>query len=106
LAPEKSWRFLGPELSDVKVFRSPGAEDSPALLSSVASPLTRAPVGSNPIRASDSIVFPLPDSPTSPTHSPAPISSDTSFTGRTHPCAVGNSTVSPRISSKLLMRSS
>jgi hypothetical protein len=53
------------------------------------SPLTRAPAGNNPINASDSIVFPLPDSPTNPTHSPAPISSDTPFTGRTHPAAVG-----------------
>jgi hypothetical protein len=46
--------------------------------------------------ASDNIVFPLPDSPTNPRHSPAPIRSDTSFTGRTHPAAVGNSTVTPR----------
>src|SRR5258708_7104505 len=62
----------------------------------------RAPAGNNPINASDNIVFPLPDSPTNPTHSPAPISSDTPFTGRTHPAAVGNSTVIPRMLSSSL----
>jgi len=63
-----------------------------------ASPLTRAPGGSNPISASESIVFPLPDSPTSPSDSPAPMRNDTSFTGRTHPAGVGNSTISLRTS--------
>jgi hypothetical protein len=53
------------------------------------SPLTRAPGGNNPINANDNIVFPLPDSPTNPTDSPAPIPS------RTHPAGVANSTVSP-----------
>lgn len=62
-----------------------------------------APGGSNPINASAIMVFPLPDSPTNPTDSPAPIRSDTSFTGRTQPAAVGNSTRSPRTSSNSFM---
>jgi hypothetical protein len=59
--------------------------------------LIRAPTGSIPIKSSDNIVFRLPDSPTNPTHSLAPIRSDNSFTGRTHPAAVGDSTATPRI---------
>jgi hypothetical protein len=59
-------------------------------------PFTLAPAGSNPINAKERIVFPLPDSPTNPTHSRAAIRSDTSFTGRTHPAAVGNSTINSR----------
>jgi hypothetical protein len=47
--------------------------------------------------ARESIVFPLPDSPTNPSASPSAICSDTSFTGRTHPAAVGNSTVKPEM---------
>src|SRR5437762_13874200 len=46
-----------------------------------ASPLTRAPGGSKPISASDSMVLPLPDSPTNPSDSPAAMRSETSFTG-------------------------
>jgi hypothetical protein len=41
--------------------------------SSHASPRTRAPGGNKPINASASMVFPLPDSPTSHSDSPAPI---------------------------------
>jgi hypothetical protein len=85
-------------LSDISFFVE-------ACVVSDAPPLTRAPGGSNPISAKDNIVFPLPDSPTSPSDSPAPMFNDTSFTGRTHPAGVGNSTVRPRTSSKLLMRS-
>src|SRR6266852_2363732 len=48
----------------------------------------------------DSMVLSLPDSPTSPSDSPSPMRSDTSFTGRTHPAAVGNSTVNPRTSDR------
>lgn len=58
-----------------------------------ASPLTRAAGGNNPVSANESIVLPLPDSPTSPSASPAAIRSDTSFTGRTPAAGVGNSTV-------------
>jgi hypothetical protein len=86
-------------LNDVNFFA-----DASAI--SDASPLTRAPGGSNPISASDNIVLPLPDSPTSPSDSPAPMRSDTSFTGRTQPAAVGSSTVSARTSSNPLMRPS
>src|SRR6266567_3331378 len=68
-------------------------------VASDASPLTRAPGGSNPISAKDNIVLPLPDSPTKPSDSPAPMRSDTSFTGRTQPAVLGNSTVNPRTSS-------
>jgi len=71
-----------------------------------ASPLTRAPGGSKPVSASDSIVFPLPDSPTSPSDSPALMLRDASFTGRTQPAGIGNSTVKPRTSSKSFMRPS
>jgi hypothetical protein len=77
-----------------------------AFVASDASPLIRAPGGSKPISASDNIVFPLPDSPTSPNASPSPMRSDTSFTGRTHPAGVGSSTVNPRTSSNPLMRPS
>ncbi len=63
-------------------------------------PLTRAPGGSKPISASDNMVLPLPDSPTSPRDSPLLMRRDTSFTGRTHPAAVGSSTVNPRTSSR------
>jgi hypothetical protein len=65
--------------------------------------LDDTPGGSNPINASASIVFPLPDSPTNPSDSPAAMCSDTSFTGRTHPVAAGSSTVSPRTSSKFVI---
>ncbi len=68
-----------------------------------ASPRTRAPGGSNPIKARDSIVFPLPDSPTNPSDSPTAMRSDTSFTGRTQPVGVGNSIVRPRTSSRDFM---
>jgi hypothetical protein len=56
-------------------------------------------VAANPIAisASVNILFPLPDSPTNPTHSPAPIRSDTAFTGRTPPKGVGNSTVNLKL---------
>src|SRR5208282_3146478 len=67
------------------------------------SPPTRAPRGNNPIRANESIVFPLPDSPTKPRVSPAAICRDSSFTGLTHPTAVGSSTVKDRISSKAVI---
>jgi hypothetical protein len=70
-----------------------------------ASPFTLAPAGNNPINASASIVFPLPDSPTSPSDSPASICNDTSFTGRTQPFGVGNSTVNPRTSNKEVTQS-
>src|SRR6266566_1519871 len=50
-----------------------------------ASPLT-PPAEAKPISASDSIVFPLPDSPTNPSDSPALMRSDTSFTGP-HPAS-------------------
>ncbi len=65
-----------------------------------ASPRTRAPGGSKPINASDNIVFPLPDSPTKPSDSPAAMRSDTSFTGRTQPDGVGSSTVNPLTSNR------
>ncbi len=45
---------------------------------SQASPLRRAPRGSNPTSASASIVFPLPDSPTRPSDSPCREPNDTS----------------------------
>jgi hypothetical protein len=76
------------------------------LPANLASPLTRAPGGNNPINAKAIIVLPLPDSPTNPSDSPAPIRSDTSFTGRTHPAAVGNSTLSPLTSSNFVMTES
>jgi len=57
-----------------------------------------APGGSKPISASESMVLPLPDSPTSPGDSPAAMRSDTSFTGFTQPAAVGSSTVTSRMS--------
>src|SRR5712664_1854570 len=78
-------------LNDVNFFVDAG-------VASDASPLTLATGGSKPISASDNIVFQLPDSPTRPSDSPAPMRSDTSFTGRTQPAAVGNSTVIPRTS--------
>jgi hypothetical protein len=91
-------------------FASPFVGEKLAPPSSVppskTSPLTRAPAGSNPINASDNIVFPLPDSPTNPTHSPSPIRSDTSFTGRTHPAAVGNCTVSGLMLNRLVISKS
>src|SRR5450631_1441603 len=68
-----------------------------------ASPLTRAPIGNNPINASAIIVLPLPDSPTSPSDSPAVTCRDTSFTGRTQPEGVGNSTVNSCTRSRLVM---
>jgi hypothetical protein len=49
-----------------------------------------------------SMVFPLPDSPTSPSDCAGAISKDTSFTGRIHPAAAGKSTLSLRTSSKLI----
>jgi hypothetical protein len=61
-----------------------------------ASPLTRAPGGDKPMSASDSMVLPLPDSPTRPSDSPGGMPSETPFTGFTEPAAVGNSTVSSR----------
>src|SRR5579864_6503902 len=64
--------------------------------SNFAEPLTRAPIGKSPINANDNIVFPDPDSPTNPSDAPRSNRSDTSFTGRTHPPGVGNSTVNPR----------
>ncbi len=53
-------------------------------------------------RSRDANRLALPDSPTKPSDSPAAIRSDTSFTGRTHPAAVGNSTASPRTSNKFI----
>src|SRR6266404_150470 len=44
--------------------------------------MTRAPGGRSPINANDSIVLPLPDSPTSPSDSPPAMCSDTSLTVR------------------------
>jgi len=41
------------------------------------------------------MVLPLPDSPTRPRDSPGAMRKETSLTGRTQPCAVGNSTVMP-----------
>src|SRR5260370_17792616 len=46
------------------------------------------------------MVLPLPDSPTSPSDSAGPSWSETSFTGRIQPAAVGNSTTRLRTSSK------
>src|SRR3984893_10171241 len=75
--------------------REPAAPFAPA---SHASPRTLAPGGSNPINASASMDFPLPDSPTSPSDSPVSSVNDTSSTGRIHPAGVGSSTVRPRSS--------
>ena len=58
-----------------------------------ASPETRAPGGSSPIRARESMVLPEPDSPTSPRASPGAMRRETSATGRTQPVGVGSSTV-------------
>ncbi|MGB7026712.1 MAG: hypothetical protein WBD72_05415, partial [Candidatus Acidiferrum sp.] len=56
--------------------------------------------GRGDLRHNREAVFPLPDSPTNPRDSPASMRSDTSFTGRTQPFGVGNSTVNPRTSNK------
>src|ERR1700684_1552049 len=84
----------------------PAAEARLLILASpvkTASPLTRAPTGNSPISASAVMVLPLPDSPTTPSDSPAAMRSDTSFTGRTQPDGVGNSTFNPRTSSRSAM---
>ena len=71
--------------------------------SNFADPLTLAPIGKSPINASDNIVFPDPDSPTNPNDAPRSNRNDTSFTGRTHPPGVANSTVNPRNSSSAVI---
>ncbi len=72
--------------------------------SNFADPLTLAPIGKSPINANANIVFPDPDSPTNPNDAPRSNRSDTSFTGRTHPPGVGNSTVNARNSKSALIR--
>ena len=64
---------------------SRAAHSAPPLRNCHASPVRRAPCGSRPINASESIVFPEPDSPTIPSVSPSPSVNETSFTGRTQP---------------------
>src|SRR5580693_9494404 len=87
----KPVRLVPGELAAADLFAltfpdAPSAAPAPlsrvASLDSVASPPTRAPTGNNPINASAIIVLPLPDSPTSPSDSPAAMRSDTSLTGR------------------------
>jgi len=68
----------------------------PSRAVNIASPLARAPGGKSPISASDSIVFPLPDSPHQSDASPDSNRSETSFTGRIYPAGVGSSTTNPR----------
>ena len=55
-------------------------------------PLTVALTGSRPIVAIANVVFPHPDSPTSPKISPAATDRDTSLTAETVPSSVSNPT--------------
>src|SRR5690606_25686539 len=61
--------------------------------------VTRPGGGTSPTAASAVIDLPLPDSPTSPSVSPAAMLSDTSSTARRAPDRDGNSTVSPSMAS-------